>query len=136
MSQAASPGRATSAWMQAESARIASLCTACGNCVRACPMLAYAPVAAAAETGADTVVTIFHSCHREFVALERKRSIQVRNWLHLLAQSIGWDCTDDDRLWRNAEDPRAAIGHARIEEAGAVAFSRLTEPELRRPALL
>lgn len=35
-----------------ESARLAALCTACGDCVRACPMTPYAPGAAAAEPGA------------------------------------------------------------------------------------
>ena len=34
---------------------------------------------------------------------------------------------------RNAADPRTAIGEARIEAAGEVAFSRLVEPELRKP---
>ena len=39
-----------------------------------------ATLAAMAETGAGTLCTIFHSCHREAVALER-HGIQVRNWI-------------------------------------------------------
>ena len=89
---------------------------------------------AAARAGADMVVTIFHSCHREFVALERGRAIRVVNWVHLLAEAAGWPAEDEYKLWRNAADLRAVIGEARIEAAGEVAFTRLTEPELRRPA--
>ena len=47
-------GIATAAHLLAECERVASLCTACGACVRACPMLGYAPVASAAEPS-DTV---------------------------------------------------------------------------------
>lgn len=91
-----------------------------------------ATLAAMRETGADTLVTIFHSCHRESVALER-HGIRVANWIHLLAQSLGIPAEDEYKVWRNAEDPRAAIGEERIAAAGEVAFSRLVEPELRKP---
>ena len=43
------PGAATAAFLAAESARIAARCTACGRCVTACPMTAYAPGVAAAD---------------------------------------------------------------------------------------
>ncbi len=46
---------------------------------------------------------------------------------------MGLDYADEYKTWRNAEDPRAAIGADRIEAAGDVAFERLVEPELRRP---
>lgn len=90
-------------------------------------------LAAMQEVGADTLVTMFHSCHREAVALERGRPIRVVNWVHVLAESIGLPYTDEYKLWRNAEDPREAVGEARIEEAGEAAFGTLVEPELRRP---
>jgi hypothetical protein len=89
-------------------------------------------LAAIEETGADTLVTIFHSCHREAVALERGRPFRVVNWIHLLAEAMGLPYTDEYKLWRNAEDPRAAIGADRIAAAGDLAFERLVEPELRR----
>lgn len=47
-------GIATAAHLRAECERVASLCTACGACVQACPMLSYAPLARAAAP-ADTV---------------------------------------------------------------------------------
>ncbi|MFZ4410269.1 MAG: heterodisulfide reductase-related iron-sulfur binding cluster [Paracraurococcus sp.] len=91
-----------------------------------------ATLAVMAETGADMLCTIFHSCHRESVALER-HGVAVRNWIHLLAASLGIPAEDEYKAWRNAGDPRAAIGEARIEAAGEVAFTRLLEPELRKP---
>jgi Fe-S oxidoreductase len=91
-------------------------------------------LAAMAETGADTLVTVFHSCHREAVSLERGRTIRVVNWIHLLAESMGLPYTDEYKLWRNASDPHESIGPERIAAAGDAAFAQLVEPELRRPA--
>jgi Fe-S oxidoreductase len=90
-------------------------------------------LAAMEEIGADTLVTIFHSCHREAVSLERARQIRVVNWIHLLAEAMGLPYTDEYKLWRNADDPRAAIGAERIMAAGDAAFEQLVDPELRRP---
>jgi Fe-S oxidoreductase len=90
-------------------------------------------LAAMHEAGADTLATIFHSCHRDAVALERGRPIRVVNWIHLLAEAMGLAYTDEYKAWRNAEDPRAAIGATRIEAAGDLAFERLVKPELSRP---
>jgi len=41
-----------SARIRAESARLAAACTGCGDCVRACPMVARTAIVAAAEPGA------------------------------------------------------------------------------------
>ena len=90
-------------------------------------------LAAMEDAGADTLATVFHSCHREAVALERARPIRVVNWIHLLAEAMGLPHTDEYKLWRNAEDPRATIGGDRISAAGDAAFEQLVEPELRRP---
>jgi hypothetical protein len=57
----------------------------------------------------------------------------VVNWIHLLAEAMGLAYTDEYKAWRNAEDPRAAIGATRIEAAGDLAFERLVKPELSRP---
>jgi Fe-S oxidoreductase len=92
-----------------------------------------ATLAAMAEAGADTLCTIFHSCHRESVALERNHPIRVVNWVHLLAWSAGWEAEDGYKAMRNAADPRAALGKALVGAAGEVPFARLVEPELRKP---
>ncbi len=95
-----------------------------------------ATLAAMAETGADTLATVFHSCHREAVALERGRDITVVNWIHLLAQSMGLAHVDEYKSWRNAADPRAVLGEDRIAALGEVTYDRLLAPELtRKPAV-
>jgi hypothetical protein len=91
-------------------------------------------LAAMEDVGADTLVTVFHSCHREAVSLERGRAIRVVNWVHLLAEAMGLPYTDEYKLWRNAGDPRAAVGAERIVASGDAAFEQLVEPELSRPA--
>jgi Fe-S oxidoreductase len=95
-----------------------------------------ATLAAMEAAKADTLVTIFHSCHRESVALERGRDFRVVNWIHLLAEGMGLEYADEYKIWRNAEDPRAAIGEGRVSTAGDLAFERLVEPELRRPPVV
>ncbi|WP_149541311.1 (Fe-S)-binding protein [Siccirubricoccus phaeus] len=94
-----------------------------------------ATLAAMAETGADTLCTIFHSCHRDAVALER-HGIQVANWIHLLAESAGWPAEDEYKAWRNAADAGAAIGAERMGAAGAVAVEKLVLPELAKPPVV
>ncbi len=90
-------------------------------------------VAAARAAGADTIVTIFHSCHRELVGLERTHGIRVLNWVHVLAEGLGWDYADEYKVWRNSDDPEAAIGAERIAAAGDDAVRKLALPELARP---
>ncbi|MCO6417524.1 (Fe-S)-binding protein [Siccirubricoccus sp. KC 17139] len=94
-----------------------------------------ATLAAMAETGADTLCTIFHSCHRDAVSLER-RGIRVANWIHLLAESAGWPAEDEYKAWRNAADAGAAIGAERMEAAGSVAVEKLVLPELAKPPVV
>src|SRR5205085_6114484 len=42
---------------------------------------------AAVASGADTVCTIFHPCHRELAALDGRDTIKVRNWVQLVAEA-------------------------------------------------
>jgi len=90
-------------------------------------------LAAMAATGADTLVSIFHSCHRELVGLERTHGIRVVNWVHLLAEGMGLAYQDEYKAWRNSDDPEAAIGAERIAAAGEEAVRKLVLPELTRP---
>jgi Fe-S oxidoreductase len=87
---------------------------------------------AAAENRCDTVCTIFHSCHRELAALGGKENIGVRNWVHLVAESMGIDASDAYRDWRLGEAPDIAA----IERAEEKRYRQLVEPELRRPSPL
>lgn len=95
-----------------------------------------ATLAAMRETGADTLITIFHSCHREMIGLERDHGIRVVNWVHLLAEGMGIPYEDEYKAWRNAEDPLAAIGAERVAAAGEVAVQKYVVPELTRPRLV
>ena len=87
---------------------------------------------AAAESGCDTVCTIFHSCHRELAALDGKDNIRIRNWVHLVAESMGMDASDAYRDWRTGEAPDIGT----IERAEEKRYRQLVEPELRRPSPL
>jgi hypothetical protein len=109
------------------------MCFGLANVPGALPDHQRALLAAMREAGADTLVTIFHSCHRELVGLERDHGIRVVNWVHLLAEGMGWAYQDDYKTWRNAADPLAAIGAERVAAAGEAAVRKLVAPELSRP---
>ncbi|MSP04236.1 MAG: (Fe-S)-binding protein [Acetobacteraceae bacterium] len=112
------------------------MCSALASIPGGLPAAHRNTLAAMAEIGADTLTTVFHSCHREAVALERGRNIRVVNWIHLLAQSMGLAHEDEYKLWRNADDPRAVLGEGRIAALGETTFVRLVEPELRKPSVV
>jgi Fe-S oxidoreductase len=108
------------------------MCSALAGVPAALAAAHEANLAAMARHGADTLCTIFHSCHREAVALERGRAITVMNWVHLLARSAGFDYRDEYKHLRNADDPRAALDDGALARVGADVFTHLLEPELRR----
>jgi Fe-S oxidoreductase len=85
--------------------------------------------AAALAGQCDTLCTIFHSCHRELTALEGRDGVHVRNWVQLLAESMGVEVSDAYRGWRNGGAPDIAA----IERADPAKYRALVEPELRRP---
>ncbi len=84
---------------------------------------------AAVANHADTVCTIFHSCHREFAALDGKGGIGVRNWVQLVAEAMGIDASDAYLGWRKGGAPDIAA----IERADRSKYEMLIEPELRKP---
>jgi hypothetical protein len=109
------------------------MCSSLGGVPGALAAAQQATLEAMAASGADTLATIFHSCHRESVTLERGRPwLRVANWIHLLAESAGWPAEDGYKALRNAADPRAALGEAGLAAAGEAVFERLMEPELRK----
>lgn len=84
---------------------------------------------AAVEHHCDTVCTIFHSCHREMVALDGTDNVRVRNWVQLIAEAMGIDASDAYLAWRKGDAPDVAA----IEKAGPSRYQALIEPELRKP---
>jgi Fe-S oxidoreductase len=109
------------------------MCFGLANVPGALAAAQQATLAAMRDTGANTLVTIFHSCHREMAGLERDHPIRVLNWIHLLAEGAGWSYEDEYKRWRNSDDPLAAIGPERVAAAGEVAVRKLVVPELARP---
>ena len=107
------------------------MCSALGGVPGALADVQRNTLAALTETGATTLCTIHHSCHREGVTLER-HGVHVANWIHLLAESLGWDADDTYKTLRNAADPRALIPPDRLDAVGEAAFTRLLEPELQK----
>jgi hypothetical protein len=83
---------------------------------------------AAIAGGCDTLCTIFHSCHREFVALDNRDGIRVRNWVHLVAEAMGLEASDAYLGWRNGGAPDIAA----IERADESRYRSLVEPEIRK----
>ena len=91
----------------------------------------HATWAAAVAERCDTVCTIFHSCHRELVALDGTDDIRVRNWVQLLAEAMDVPASDAYLGWRKGGAPDIAA----IEKAGPSRYQALVEPELRKTAL-
>lgn len=83
----------------------------------------------AVDANCDTVATIFHSCHREVAGLDGRGGIEVRNWVHLVAEAMGLDAGDAYRSWRKGEAPDATA----ISRADPRLYKQLIEPELRKP---
>jgi len=84
---------------------------------------------AAKASGCDTLATIFHSCHREIAVLGGRDGIAVRNWVHLVAESMGIEAHDAYRGWRQGEPPDAEA----IARADPRLYAKLVEPELKKP---
>lgn len=83
---------------------------------------------AALDAKADTLATIFHSCHRELVGLDGRDGIAVRNWVHLVAEAMGLQALDAYRGWRQGEPPDPAA----IARADPRLYDKLVAPELAK----
>jgi Fe-S oxidoreductase len=94
-------------------------------------------VRAAKSADAEAVVTIFHQCYREIVGLDAAGAIDVYNYMHLIARSMGLPYEDDYKAWKRAGDGAAAlIGEERIAKVGMQFYQRAILPELKkRPKL-
>lgn len=46
-------------------------------------------IQSAVDAGADTLATLYHTCHRDLCVFEGQYPIKVRNWTGLLAASLG-----------------------------------------------
>jgi hypothetical protein len=87
---------------------------------------------AAVSNGCDTLVTIFHSCHRLMAPSDGVEGLALRNWVHLVAESMGLPASDAYRDWRKGGAPDIAA----IERFGEKHYAQLIEPELKRPGVV
>jgi hypothetical protein len=92
---------------------------------------------AARAVGADTLVTVFHSCQRLLCGLESSEPFGVVNYASLLAEAMGIELPDEYKAWKNAgSEDRVVelIGASRIAAAGDRFFREAILPEImRRP---
>lgn len=91
-------------------------------------------IEAARAGGVDCVLTVFHSCQRMLCGLEPAGRFRVRNWVTVIAESMGLSFPDEYGAWKNAPDEagvEALVGTERIDKAGADLFRRGLLPELR-----
>jgi Fe-S oxidoreductase len=107
---------------------------------------------AAAAAGADTLATIYHSCHREICDREGRYPLEVVNYATLLAEAMGLETPADwHKRHRLTGDPAAAFAEVReqtlargldperVQEVLAKAFTPACEarpavPELPTPS--
>ena len=104
------------------------MCSALAAVPGALTVAARATWDVAVASRCDTVCTIFHSCHREFVALDGNDGIGVRNWVQLVAEAMGGEASDAYLAWRKGGVPDIAA----IERADPARYQALIEPELRK----
>ena len=90
-------------------------------------------VNAANSSEAEAVVTVFHQCYRELCGLEAAGAVNVYNYIHLIARSMGLPYEDEYKAWKKAGDGAAAlIGQARLEKVGVQFYERAILPELKK----
>jgi len=88
---------------------------------------------AAKACGAEAVVTTFHQCYREIVGLDAARAIDVYNYIHLIARSMGLPYEDEYKAWKRAGDGATQmIGAERIAKVGVEFYERAVLPELKK----
>jgi Fe-S oxidoreductase len=86
-----------------------------------------------AATGADDLVTVFHSCQRMLCGLEASEPFRVVNYVTLLGESMGLELTDEYKDWKtagSAEAVLAKMGPARVEQLGESFVREHLMPEL------
>lgn len=69
-------------------------------------------VAEAQQMGADTIVTLYHSCHREWCDLQSP-DLAIRNYISIVAESLGCGAEDRYVKLRQAKDAAGAVEGSR-----------------------
>lgn len=75
--------------------------------------------------GCDTIVTVYHSCQREWCSMACDADMPVRNYVSLIAEALGCARFDWFQMFRTLRDPDAALSRCRpIWEANGIDETR------------
>lgn len=64
------------------------------------------------EMGADTLATLYHSCHREWCDVQQP-GLAVRSYISILSEALGGGEPDNYKAFKNAGDPDAVVERSR-----------------------
>jgi len=81
----------------------------------------------ATKLGADTLVTLYHSCHREWCEVS-EAGLKVRNYISIVAEALGCAHRDYFQEFKKLRDPRAIAALSRpIWESHGLSEERAQE---------
>ncbi len=105
-----------------------------------CPTLASLPpakeamreklFASAREAGVDSLLTVYHSCHRELCGEEGNQPFQIENFMTVLGQAMGFEYPDRTKTFKLYEDMDRVLA-----EAGDLLRAHGIDPERARSQL-
>lgn len=86
--------------------------------------------ASAREAGVDSLLTVYHSCHRELCAAEKDQPFRVENFMSILGEAMGFEYPDRTKTFKLYADMDRVLG-----EAGDFLRAHGIEPEKAREEL-
>jgi len=86
--------------------------------------------APAREAGVDSLLTVYHSCHRELCGEEGNQPFQIENFMTVLGQAMGFEYPDRTKTFKLYEDMDRVLA-----EAGDLLRAHGIDPERARSQL-
>jgi Fe-S oxidoreductase len=86
--------------------------------------------ASAREAGVDTLLTVYHGCHRELCVEEKDQPFRVENFMSVLGEAMGFEYPDRTKTFKLYEDMDRVLA-----EAGDFLRAHGIEPETAREGL-
>ena len=68
--------------------------------------------ASAREAGADTLITVYHGCHRELCGAEKDQPFRVENFMSVLGEAMGFAYPDRTKTFKLYEDMDRVLAEA------------------------
>ena len=66
----------------------------------------------ARRAGVDSLLTVYHSCHRELCDLEKDQPFAIENFMTILGQAMGFEYPDYTKTYKIYEDIDRVIHEA------------------------